>query len=66
MADILPPAAANEQPPTPIPSASCPACAGPAVQGEVRDLSATEHVGTYVCKLGHLWITKWFATERSA
>lgn len=45
---------------------ACPACNGPAVQTDVRDLSDTEHVGTYVCKLGHLWITKWFATEKSA
>lgn len=45
---------------------TCPECGHPAVQETCRDLSATEHEVTACCVAGHLWITKWFAAERSA
>ena len=39
----------------------CPACGLAATQTNERDLSDTEHEGTYVCPLEHIWTTKWFA-----
>lgn len=45
---------------------TCPACGKTASQVVVRDLSDTEHEGTYCCPAEHIWTTKWFATERSA
>ena len=45
---------------------TCPACGQRATQETCRDLSMTEHEVTACCDAGHLWITKWFAPERSA
>lgn len=48
------------------PAATCPECALPATQESPRDIDEYTHELTAVCKLGHIWTTKWFATEESA
>ena len=45
---------------------TCPACGLEATQSNRRDLDEHTHELTAVCKLGHIWTTKWFASERSA
>ncbi|HET9829002.1 MAG TPA: hypothetical protein VFQ11_10890 [Nocardioidaceae bacterium] len=42
-----------------------PSCGLEASQVTTREINATTHELTAVCKRGHLWTTKWFA-ERSA
>lgn len=53
----------TQTPPTDVgnaPPALCPACGRTATQAHLRDLSPTEHEGTY-CDGEHIWQTKWFA-----